>query len=251
MEIIGHRGAKGLAPENTIAGIVFALTRGVDWIEFDVHATKDGELVVVHDGTLLRIARSHRRVRDLTVSELRRLATISGETIPTFEEVMHTIGRRAKIDIELKSSRTAKKVVAEIKRQVAEGRPYSDFMVSSFRPWLLKAVYRLDPAIPLLLLQGILPVAFMLPSLKLSGVGFSRFVAPKFAITLAKKRKLWTVVFTVNTKAEARLFKAMGVDAIATDVPQAFKPLWVILLRWGLLALSGALLLYLLIRYVI
>jgi glycerophosphoryl diester phosphodiesterase len=252
MEIIGHRGAKGLAPENTIAGIKFALSRGVDWIEFDVRSTKDGKLVVVHDHTLLRVAKNHRRVQNLTFAELREIATVSGEAIPTFEEVMETIGRRAKIDIELKSRRTAKKVVAEIKQQVDEGRPYSDFIVSSFKSRLLQEVQRLDSQVPLLLLQEWLPFKFMLtPRLRLFGVGFYRLVAPKIAINLARKRGLWTMVYTVNTKAEANIHEQRGIHAIVTDVPQAFKPLWRVMLLWALIALGITALLYLLVRYVI
>ncbi len=72
MEIIGHRGAKRLAPENTIVGIKLALQRKVEWIEFDVRATKDGRLVVLHDRTLLRVAKNHRRIQSLTFHQCAR-----------------------------------------------------------------------------------------------------------------------------------------------------------------------------------
>ncbi len=251
MEIIGHRGAKGLAPENTIKGIKHALLRGVDWIEFDVRVTKDGYLVVLHDRTLLRITKDHRRTKDIKLVELRGIATRSGEKIPTFAEVMQAIGQRAKINIELKSRGAAKEVVTEIKQQVHAGRPYSDFMVSSFRPWLLKEIQKKDPAIPLLLLQGMWPFLFMLlPQLRLTGVGFWRFAAPRLAITLAKKRNLWTIVSTVNSQREARLFAEKGINAIVTDVPQAFKPFWPQVLR--LILITAALILLLsLIGYIL
>lgn len=252
MQIIGHRGAKGLAPENTLAGIKLALMRSVDWIEFDVRATKDGELVILHDRTLVRVAKRHHRVQDLTYAELRQIATVSGESIPTFAEAMEAIGTHAKVDIELKSRRTAKKVAAEIKRQVAMGRPYSDFVVSSFRPWLLREMQRHDSQIPLLILQGALPFLFMLlPGLKLSAVGFSKLAAPRLAISLAKKRGLWTVIHTVNSKTEAKLFAAKGADALVTDVPQAFKPFWPMLLLWLSVLLVVVILLCLLIRNVL
>lgn len=252
MQIIGHRGAKGLAPENSITGIKLAIARGVDWIEFDVRATKDGELVILHDRTLFRVAKRHHRVEDLTYRELKQIATVSGESIPTFAEAMKAIGTQAKIDIELKSDRTAKKVVAEIKRQVATGRPYNDFVVSSFRPWLLREVQRHDANVPLLLLQGAMPFFFLfLPGIKLSAVGFSKIIAPRFAISLAKKRGLWTVVHTINSKTEAKFFAARGIDALVTDVPHAFKPLWPRLLLWLSVLLGAVALACLLIRYLL
>jgi len=235
MQIIGHRGAKGLAPENTIAGIAFALARKVDWIEFDVRATKDNKVVVIHDATLMRISKERGRVRDYTYAELHRLATWSGEPIPTFEEVMKAIGKKAKVDIELKEKGCSAKVIEIINQQVLAGRSYSDFIVSSFKPWLLKEMKSQEPRIPRLLLQGGVPFLFLLfPGLQLSGVGFSRFAAPRQAISMAKKRGLWTIAFTINSKAEAALFKAKGIDAIATDVPQAFISAWPIVIRWGL-----------------
>ena len=77
MQIIGHRGARSLAPENTIAGVIFALSCSVDWIEVDAHATKDGEVVVLHDAPLNRIAQAKRRVRSYTLPQVEKVATKS------------------------------------------------------------------------------------------------------------------------------------------------------------------------------
>ena len=227
MQIIGHRGAKGLAPENTVAGIRAALKRQVDWIEFDVRVTHDGALVVVHDRTLLRIAKQLHKVRHYTLAQLKAIATQSGEPIPTFEEIMAAIGTKAKIDIELKEKGAAPQVIAEVNRQVAAGRSYDDFLVTSLRPRLLREMQRLEPRIHVGLLQGAWPLAFLtLPGLRLSAVGFYHLVAPRAAIKLAKRAGLWTFVFTVNQRTEATHFEQLGVDALITDVPQQFKPLW-------------------------
>lgn len=224
MQIIGHRGARGLAPENTIAGIVFALGCKVDWIEVDVHATKDGEVVVLHDATLNRIAHAERKVQNYTIAELQKIATKSGEAIPIIDEVFVAVRGRAKLNIELKSTRCAQKVINLINDEVANGREYTDFMISSFYPWLLADAQRLQPAIPRALLHGPIPIAYLLvPFLKLHAVGFSRFFAPSGAIWLAKKLGLWTYVYTVNSQTEVDAFAKKGVDAIVTDVPQNFK----------------------------
>ncbi len=88
MKIIGHRGAAGLAPENTIAAIRAGIDAGADAIEFDIRLTSDGEFVLVHDISLLRIVGTNTIVSDLPVSDLRIMKTISGEKIPTLVEAL-------------------------------------------------------------------------------------------------------------------------------------------------------------------
>ena len=74
MIIIGHRGASGLEPENTIRSFKKAEELGVDMIEMDVRQSKDGELVVIHDRTLKRLFGVRKAVADLTVSELQEIS---------------------------------------------------------------------------------------------------------------------------------------------------------------------------------
>jgi glycerophosphoryl diester phosphodiesterase len=246
MEIIGHRGAKGLAPENTLAGITFALNRRVDWIEIDVQSTKDGETVILHDRTLYRIARDRGRAKRYTLAELKKLATRSGETIPTLEEVLKLVGRRAKLDIELKDTESVSAVIKAIELEVANGRLMTDFLVSSLTIRPLRALRRRNKQIRLAYLHRLWPFTFLLlKSLRLSAVGFFGMVAPTQAIQLAKKRGLWVMVYTVNHKAIAERLAKKGVDAIITDTPQAFRPLTPIVLRWiiGALIIGGLLLL--------
>ncbi len=231
MQIIGHRGAKGLAPENTLAGIKFALRRNVDWVEFDVRCTKDNQLVVVHDATLLRLARSHHRVRGCTLAEIKEIATNSGETIPTIQEVLRVIGRRAKVMIELKEPSCIKPVVTEISRQIEAGRSYEDFLVNSSSVLTLRKVQKLNRKIRLTFLhhyeEAFVPLRFLaIRSVKLYAVGFWSFVAPRYLIQAAKKRGLWVIVYTINHRAQAKKLEDLGVDAIMTDRPQEFLPLW-------------------------
>lgn len=251
MEIIGHRGAKALAPENTLAGIRFALTRGVDWIEFDVRTTKDGQAVVVHDRTLLRIAGDRGRVDRYSLAEVRLIATRSGEPIPTLNEVLDVIGTKAKINIELKDTASAVPVATAIHQRIVAGRSAADFLVSSLRVKPLRKLQSLDPTIRLAYLHTIWPFRFMtMPGLRLYAVGFFGLIAPRLALRLAKEADLWIYVYTVNHKDIARHFEQRGVDAIITDTPQAFKPLWPIVLRW-LLAVMVAIGSLLLISYIV
>src|SRR5688572_2551541 len=92
MIIIGHRGAAGIEPENTIPSIDAAVAEGVDMIEFDLRVTKDKHLVVFHDPNLLRISGINRNVSDMTLKEIQLTSTRSGHPIPTFHEAMEAAG---------------------------------------------------------------------------------------------------------------------------------------------------------------
>jgi glycerophosphoryl diester phosphodiesterase len=107
---VGHRGAKGHAPENTFASFDLAVQMGVHAVETDVHLSKDGEIVIIHDHTVDRTTNGHGFVKDLTVEELRRLdagawfdARFAGERIPTLAELLAWAHDRVSLAIEIKN----------------------------------------------------------------------------------------------------------------------------------------------------
>ncbi|HWZ65484.1 MAG TPA: glycerophosphodiester phosphodiesterase [Patescibacteria group bacterium] len=227
MQIIGHRGIHGLAPENTLAGVEHALRVGVDWIEFDVRSTKDGQVVVIHDSHTGRIANERLKISQTNSSHLTKLDTSSGQNIPTLSEFMYAIGKQSKILVELKSRGCAKQVNEIIKTMVKSGYNYDHFMVSSFYPPLLFELYRLNKSIPLALLEyrvslGLL--SFLLnKALPLTGVGLDHQNISRLVVRLAKKRGLFVYTYTVNDPAEAANLKKLGIDAIVTDYPDRMK----------------------------
>src|SRR5207302_6350972 len=101
--VVGHRGAMGYCPENTMASFERGLELGADWIELDVHLSRDGALIVIHDETLDRTTNGHGLVRDHSLSELKALDAGDGQRIPTLDEVLDW-ARRANtvVDIEVK-----------------------------------------------------------------------------------------------------------------------------------------------------
>ena len=116
IEVIGHRGAAGLAPENTLASFRTAIALGVDAVEFDLHVSRDGELVVIHDDSLERTTTGTGRVEDLTLEEIRRADAgvgfapqFQGERVPTLREVIDLVKAVARaefrLNIELKFSK--------------------------------------------------------------------------------------------------------------------------------------------------
>lgn len=222
LQIIGHRGAAGLIAENTLPSIQKALDLGVDWIEFDVHSTKDGRLVVIHNKHTRRIADEKLKVKHTDLLTLQQLETDSGIRIPTFAEVVQLVGDRAKINVEIKSIGCAQEIAATIKRLVNADYTYDHFLVSSFSPTILAEVHAVNKRVPIGLLHWRLPFGFMgvYKKLKLSAVGFSQFHITPQIIKAAKKRKLFTYIYTVNIARNAERFEKWGADAIVTDHPE-------------------------------
>lgn len=109
MELIAHRGASHDAPENTLASVMLGWDQGADAVEVDVHQSRDGHIMVIHDGHTRRTARLNRRVRAQTLAELRALDAgrwkhrrWAGEKIPALAEVMDTIPDGKRLFIEIK-----------------------------------------------------------------------------------------------------------------------------------------------------
>lgn len=113
---IGHRGACGHKPENTILSFSTAVDLGADAIEFDVRSCKDGILVVIHDETVNRTTNGKGKVKDFTMEELRQLDAGEKEKIPTLEEVLKNFGNQVICNVELKEGGIAGKVLEVARR---------------------------------------------------------------------------------------------------------------------------------------
>lgn len=226
MQIIGHRGARGLAPMNTTAGIKAALQAGIDWIEFDVRATKDGVVILAHDASTLKTTLWPRIIARTKFKRLAKARTFSKEPIATLTDAFKTIGAKAKINVEIKSKGCAESVVDHIERMVKAGANYDRFLVSSFKPARLREIHRLNDHVPLCLLHGTKPLTFIkLRALRLSAVGFWYKRLPVQAIEQAKVRGLTTLVYTVNNVRKAEKLAAQGIDRLVTDRPDLMQDL--------------------------
>ena len=155
-----HRGASHDAPGNTLAAFLLAAELGADGIELDVHLSKDGEAVVIHDFSLEATTDGQGQVRDHTLAELRELdagswfdAACAGQRIPTLQEVVDTVGHRLLINIELKTKNLRDEgLVAEVVRIVEDSNLSDRVVISSFNPIVLRWVRKANPTIPLGLL---------------------------------------------------------------------------------------------------
>ena len=117
IEVTGHRGVKGLVPENTLAGFRKAVEIGCHGVELDVRLTSDGQLAVIHDATLDRTTNGKGAVIDCTMAELKTLIAGDGQTIPTLAEVFELLKTSPiNIQIELKGPDTGESA-AELVRE--------------------------------------------------------------------------------------------------------------------------------------
>ena len=123
MKVIGHRGAAGLAPENTFAGFDLALALGVDGIETDVQKTKDGKLVLFHDNLLDKTTNGTGALQETAWQALQQLdagswfdSTYAGERIPLLIEALKRYSTRTYFDLEIKQAGIEYEVLNMVER---------------------------------------------------------------------------------------------------------------------------------------
>jgi glycerophosphoryl diester phosphodiesterase len=140
---IAHRGASAYEPENTLRAFERAIEMGATMMELDVHLSRDGHPVVIHDADLSRTTNGTGRVGDLRLDEIRRLDAGLGERVPTLAQVIDLVRGRAQLYIELKGQQTPTAVVETLRAM--------DFVdqaiAGSFYPWLPQKVKFLEPAV--------------------------------------------------------------------------------------------------------
>jgi len=226
---IAHRGGAAYAPENTLAAIKNAVKIGADYAEIDVHLSKDGEIVVIHDDELERTTNGKGQVKDKTLKELKRLDAGSwfspkfkGERIPTLEEVLDTAKGKIGIVIEIKNGPNFYEGIEEkVVKLVRKKDMVDDVIVISFDHSCLKKVHKLDPGIK----TGALYYANILDMKNLSKTTGAKYMCPGWhlvtadSIKEAHKNGLKVNIWTVNDAATMRKFIKMGVDCISTDKP--------------------------------
>lgn len=228
LTIIGHRGARGHAPENTLMGLDAGLNLGADWVEFDVQLHQ-GELLLMHDLRLERTTNGTGRVSDHSFAVLRKLDAGKGQQIPTLQEALNLIDQRIGVNIELKTwNGTAAAVATVLRDWLDQGGAAEKIIVSSFHLPELYEFRQLMPEIPIgALLCGVpLDWAGVAVELGASTLNLSDEFVDEQLIADAHARGLKVWVYTVNHPDEMARMKALGVDGIFTDYPdraQAFK----------------------------
>lgn len=206
----------GVEPENTLRSFVAAQQAGLDLIELDLHLSKDGALVVMHDADVDRTTDGTGAIADKTLAELRALDAGRGERIPTFEEVLDTV--RAPLQAEIKDVAAAR-ALAEVMR----GRGLvSHVEVLSFHDEALAETARLVPGVRTALVASRYGTDVVE---RATAVGATTLVLNIRRITLevvehARKTNLRIIGWVVNTQDHLRLVRALGLDGATTDYPE-------------------------------
>ena len=224
VEIIAHRGAAGLRPENTLASIRKAIEDGTDWVEIDVQETADGEVVVLHDSDFMKLAGVNLKIWDATMDDLADIdigswfdAVYSEERTPRLAEVLEAVRDKAGLLIELKYYGHDVDLEARTIALVEEAGMMAQVATMSLKYPAVQKMKTLRPDWP----SGVLAATAVGNLAQLDGEFIAvstALVGPKLVrATHAKGKKLF--VWTVNDPLEMMSMLSMGVDGLITDEP--------------------------------
>jgi glycerophosphoryl diester phosphodiesterase len=221
MKVIGHRGARGLAPENTVASLKKALQHNVDEIEFDLRVTKDGIVVLHHDQDVLDPNGRHRRISKCTYKEL----LDHKKDLATFSEALDAVNRAVPLYIEVKSGEPTAPIVAIVRSYLKQGWKKEDFRLASFSFKTLKTLHTALPEIELIINEGWSGVRATHRARKLGTKRLSmnaRWLWSGF-IRATSHGGYQLVAYTVNSPKQARRWERAGLYGVVTDYPDRFQ----------------------------
>ncbi|MEU3526363.1 glycerophosphodiester phosphodiesterase family protein [Streptomyces sp. NPDC038707] len=213
---IGHRGVMGVEPENTLRSFVAAQRAGLDLIELDLHLSKDGALVVMHDAEVDRTTDGSGAIAEKTLAELRALDAGRGERVPVFEEVLEAV--RTPLQAEIKDVAAARALAEVMRARDLTAR----VEVSSFHDEAITEIARLVPGVRTALVAS-----------RYGTEVVDRAVAAGAATVCLNVRRLTLEIveharasglrilgWVVNTQEQLRLVRALELDGATTDYPE-------------------------------
>jgi len=228
--VYGHRGAMAYAPMNTLPSFELAIEQGADGIELDVWLSQDDVPVVIHDFEVDKTTDGEGRVGSMPLEALKELdagswydESFSGARIPTLDEVFETVGKRTKINGEIKSLQVQTlDVVWHTVECIKNHSMQDNVLVSSFNPLVLRQMRSVAPEIPIGYLEA--PEIKLRIKLLLIGLRFHAWHPQSIQLTegdvgRAHRRGRRVNTWTVNDSEEARSLRDMGVDMLITDHP--------------------------------
>ncbi len=231
--ILGHRGAMGLAPENTMVSINTALSYQVDLIEIDVHLSKDRKLIVIHDEKVDRTTNGTGYIYQLNSKYIKSLDAgikfnkkFKNEKIPFLEEILDGIkDKNVKLNIEIKNGpifypHIEKKLISLIDKY----NYYNKIIVSSFDHYVLQKIKTIHPHIHTAILYGshMINLLSYASQLKVSAIHPHHYwVTPELVQTM-HRHNIAVNTWVINNKTDFLRLSHMGVDAIGTNFPNLF-----------------------------
>ncbi|WNI19254.1 glycerophosphodiester phosphodiesterase [Actinacidiphila sp. ITFR-21] len=212
---VGHRGVAGVEPENTLRSFRRAERAGHDQVELDLHLSKDGALIVMHDPDVDRTTDGTGLVRELTLDEIRGLDAGLGERVPVFEEVLEAVSRP--IQAEIKDVAAARVLAGVLSERGATGR----VSVLSFHDEALAEIHRLLPEVRTVLVAE-KPGPDIVPRAQAVGARLVSLDLRRLDLDTVRRcheAGIKVMAWTVNTAQDWALVRALGLDGAATDLP--------------------------------
>lgn len=218
---IGHRGARGHAPENTLLSIERALSLGAHWVEVDVHPL-EGRLVVLHDDTVDRTTNGRGPLSSFTLDTLRRLDAGEGQRIPLLEDVLDLLRGRGGLVVEMKGRGSAPLLAKAWREALTSGWDSRSLSASSFHPEELRSLRAAAPGASLAVLaprleEGTLALAREIGA---SAVHLGLRGASAAALERLRNAGFPAYVFTVNEPYQIRKMYHRGAAGVFTDYPE-------------------------------
>ena len=237
MQVFAHRGYSAKYPENTMAAFKAALQFNIDGIELDVHETKDGALVVIHDEKVNRTTNGKGYVKDYTLKQIKELdagswfnKNFKGEKIPTLKEVLQLVKPTGKIvNIELKSNIIPYDGMdLKVVELIREMQMQNQVIISSFDHESLQRINIVAPELEIapLISNMIINPWIYTKGLKASAMHLSGYFMQRQVALDALQHGAVIRVYTINKKEHMRFIQQIGAAGIITDqveVAMAFK----------------------------
>lgn len=236
IEIVSHRGARFELPENTLEGLRHAIALGMTSVEYDIHITADEELVVIHDATVDRTTNGSGAVNELTLAQIKDLDARSVHVlypepvrIPTFAEVLDVLHDMPTMEVEIKKDtpenlrKTVPMVIDAIRTAGHIGAT-----ITSFEPYALELAMEHDADMPRALIGDWSQEEMWETGerLQVSRAAMNLGNATPELVQRAKDKGYYVVGWPCNDEQSVRKVIECGFDAVCTDAPSLFAPMF-------------------------
>jgi len=215
---IAHRGASDYAPEDTLEAFRKAVKLKLEAVEFDVHRTRDGKLIVMHDYNVKRTTDGVGLIHKFSLKEIKLCHEPNGEPVPTLQEVIDILKGRCILKIDVKDKNIEKKVLAAVKKNNIE----NSVIITSDIVSVLKRIKKLAPRIKMEMVgfKEKMPIEKMIKKTKAIK---AEIISPHYSIVTKKlvdeahKNNLEVHVWTVDDFKLMKKMKKLGVDGITSN----------------------------------
>ncbi len=195
MKIIAHRGASGIALENTLEAIQAALDLKIDAVEFDVRRTQDNKLIVIHDNNTGRISDTKVNIHNTSLKDLQKIRLQNGQSIPTLEKVLKLIDNKKHTVIDIKDSNVHEELIRLLKEY-----PQKDISFTGLQHKEMQKLFEAFPNVPFFVQEHFSPFEVVQTAKRTgaAGISLNMWLMNPLTYFLARRSKLQIRLYTVD-----------------------------------------------------